>query len=99
MRSLLPIIGLLVATSVEARDFRDPTRPYSPPVVARAAVAKSFVVNAIFVSSRRQIAVINGQRVAVGDVVDGATVTRIEKHAITLDANGREVTASLKRSR
>ncbi len=99
MRSLFVCLCLLTAGAAEARDFRDPTRPYSPPITAKAAVAKSFVVNAIFVSSRRQIAVINGQRVAVGDVVDGATVTRIEKHAITLDADGRELTATLKRSR
>ncbi len=99
MRSLLVCLCLLACATAQARDFRDPTRPYTPPVAVRAAVAKSFVVNAIFVSSRRQIAVINGQRVAVGDVVDGATVTRIEKHEITLDANGREVTATLKRSR
>ena len=99
MRSLLCSLCLLLAVSAQARDFRDPTRPYAPPAAIKAAVAQSFVVNAIFVSSRRQIAVINGQRVGVGDVVDGATVTRIEKHAITLDADGREVTASLKRSR
>ena len=99
MRSLVLCLALLVCVSAEARDFRDPTRPYRPPVAVKPPVAKSFVVNAIFVSSRRQIAVINGQRVAVGDLVDGATVTRIEKHAITLDADGREVTATLKRSR
>ena len=99
MRSLLSLIALLVCVSAEARDFRDPTRPYAPPVPVKVAVAKSFVVNAIFVSSRRQIAVINGQRVTVGDVVDGATVSLIEKHAITLDANGLQLTASLKRSR
>ena len=99
MRSLVVLLGLLICATAQARDFRDPTRPYQPPAPVRVAVAKSFVVNAIFVSSRRQIAVINGQRVAVGDVVDGATVTRIEKHAITLDAGGREVTATLKRSR
>lgn len=99
MRSLIICLSLLVAGPVEALDSRDPTRPYSPPVLAKAAVARSYTVNAIFISSRRQIAVINGQRVSVGDVVDGATVTRIEKHVITLNANGRELSASLKRSR
>ncbi len=99
MRNLITCLCLLLGTAAQARDFVDPTRPYAAPVPIRAAIAKSFVVNAIFVSSHRQIAVINGQRVAVGDTVDGATVTRIERNLITLDANGREVTASLKRSR
>lgn len=76
-------------------DFRDPTRPWQAPVYGDVA-APRFELNAIFSSSRRHIAIVNGQRVTVGSEVDGATVTAISKHAVTLEIDGAERTLAVR---
>ena len=97
-RLILILLALTLSSAATAQEMRDPTRPYKPAVVKKA-FKPSFVVNAIFVSSRRQVAVINGQRVSVGDDIDGATVTDIQKHQITLEMDGQAFTAAMKRKR
>lgn len=92
-RSLLLI--LLLAASAGATEFRDPTRPWQQPVERQTVQpSRSFVVNAIFVSSRRRLAIVDGVRVRVGDSVRGAVVTDISKDQVTLEIAGRTVSAS-----
>ncbi len=97
-RLVVVLLALTLSNVAIAQEMRDPTRPYKPAAV-RKAIQPSFVVNAIFVSSRRQVAVVNGQRVTVGDRIDGAVVTDIEKHQITLEMDGQAFTAAMKRTR
>jgi len=74
--------------------LRDPTRPYTARV-PQTVTAPRYTVDAIFVSARRSIAVVNGQRVRVGEQVGAATVIAIEKDHLVLMVNGKRLTATL----
>jgi len=95
------LFGPLLASGQEL--LRDPTRPYSAKPVAttttatgtRTATATAvtgFSVTAIFTSEKRRIAVVNGQRVGEGDLVDGATVVEILADALRLNFQGKAIT-------
>jgi len=87
---------LLVSMSSDAvaEVLRDPTRPYTAPELFQQA-QPVFKVNAIIVSSKRQIAIINGKRVGVGEQINGATVISIEKRELVLDVGGRKIVLQL----
>jgi MSHA biogenesis protein MshK len=96
------IAFLLVASSSAdaAEEFRDPTRPHTYNRVEQTVDGvPSFSVNAIFVSDERRLAIINGERVRVGDSVSGATVVSIQKEQVTLSVSGKQITARLKKRR
>jgi hypothetical protein len=93
------LFGPLLASGQEL--LRDPTRPYSAKSVATTATATAtgtttgvtgFRVTAIFTSEKRRIAVVNGQRVGEGDLVDGATVVEIRADALRLNYQGKAIT-------
>ncbi len=95
------LFGPLLASGQEL--LRDPTRPYSAKSVATTATATAtatgtttgvtgFRVTAIFTSEKRRIAVVNGQRVGEGDLVDGATVVEILADALRLNYQGKAIT-------
>lgn len=94
------ITGLLLALlgttqSVSADEvLRDPTKPYRVNAT-QSQGATRFTVNAIFVSDERRIAIVNGQRVAVGGQVNGATVVAISKEKLTLRIDGKSFSARL----
>lgn len=95
----LVVIALLLtlASAVALADapLRDPTRPYTA-VEQKVAASPRFVVNAIIVSSERRVAVVNGQRVAVGGSIDNATVIAIEKDQLVLETSGKRITVRLR---
>lgn len=101
--SVLQTTTLLVVFSTSigsAEELRDPTRPHTYNKVERTVHGvPSFAVNAIFVSDDRRIAIINGERVRVGDVVSGATVVDIQKEQVTLSVSGKQFIAGLKTRR
>ncbi len=75
---------------------RDPTRPYSAQsVVSPGSRTMTFNVSAIFVSKARRVAIVNGQRVTEGDSINGAIVVEINKDALLLNLNGKELTTRL----
>ena len=76
--------------------LRDPTRPYSAPVVLNAAPAR-FEVNAIINSDKRRLAIVNGRRVGIGDEIDGAVVLAIHKSEVVVEIDDREKTLRLNR--
>ena len=91
------LFGPLLASGQEL--LRDPTRPSSAKPVATTAMgmetataATGFRVTAIFTSEKRRIAVVNGQRVGEGDLVDGATVVEILADALRLNFEGKAIT-------
>lgn len=74
----------------------DPTRPYSArSVVSAGTRTAAFNVSAIFVSTERRVAVVNGQRVTEGDSINGAIVVEINRDALRLNLNGKELTTRL----
>ena len=54
---------LLIGDYVFAQEtLRDPTRPYSAPIMLEASPVR-FAVNAIVTSDKRRLAIVNGRRV------------------------------------
>ncbi len=91
------LFGPLLASGQEM--LRDPTRPYAAKLVTTTATGTGtatgvtgFSVTAIFTSEKRRIAVVNGQRVGEGDLVDGATVVEILADALRLNFQGKAIT-------
>lgn len=88
--------GLLMFASVgavSAQALTDPTRPFnaaqatSPDAGARAARPARPQLQSVLVSNRpggRTVAVINGQTVRPGSLVDGASVVSITETAVVL---------------
>ena len=97
VRILLTLMVLGTTNSVNADEvLRDPTRPYRV-TATQSREAPRFTVNAIFISDQRRIAIVNGQRVAIGGHVGGATVIAINKDQLILNIDGKRITARLSR--
>lgn len=94
--TLLLLLPAMTATALASDAIHDPTRPYSERSQS-ASPAANFEVSAIFISSERRVAVLNGKRVVAGDVVDGATVAAIAEGRLRLDYKGRIITVPLHR--
>ena len=85
---LLLIAGLLGAAHVHAaRPGADPMRPDTLRSVSYTQAAQ-FRVNAVIVSDERRIAIVNGNRVRVGDSIKQATIIAITKGEVVIDVNG-----------
>ena len=94
------VLLISMTSAVSAEELRDPTRPHTYDRVERTVDGvPSFTINAIFVSDDRRIAIVNGERVRVGDTVSGATVVSIQKEQVTLSVSGQKFTARLKTRR
>lgn len=92
------MFGLAVYTTF-AEALIDPTQP---PGMGSASVQKAkgvsrWVLNSTLISGLRRIANINGKAVSVGDLINGATVSRIEASYVELTMNNSEriITVSL----
>jgi hypothetical protein len=89
---------IAVAALAQETGLRDPMRPFEPvqsPAVEVRTAASPYSLTAVFVSSTRRIAVINGQPCHEGDEVDGAIVTRIDERSVALERAGRETVLRL----
>ena len=89
---------LLLSAPASSADWVDPTRPdtYYAPV---ASAAPAYILSAIFRSGDRQIAVVNGRSLAVGDRLGRAKLVRIDADRITLELDGRSIVRKLKNGR
>ena len=92
------IVGLIVATPLWASDsldgLADPSRPSSQGAV-NTVVQDGLVLQSTLVSPSQRVAIISGQRLAVGDRVQGATVTDIQPYQVTLHRAGRDIALRL----
>lgn len=74
----------------------DPTRPSGVLENGGGMPAQQgFVLQGTTVSPRQRVAVINGQRLTVGERIDGATVSSIQPFQVTLQRAGRDITLRL----
>ena len=73
----------------------DPTRPSGWQHDGVSTVNQGLVLQGTSVSASRRIAVINGQRLAVGDHVQGATVVEVQPFQVRLQRAGRDITLRL----
>lgn len=97
--------GNVQADLIDGEELRDPTRPLfvraqestSGEVLSmiRNVVPASYDLSFVRASSSSPIAVINSERVTVGDVIGGATVVAIDRSSVTLSINGEERIISL----
>ena len=96
-RSLAIVLLLVSASNFSFADeaLRDPTRPYSASVPG-ATPATRYMVNAIIISAERRVAIVNGQRVGVGESVHDATVVAIKMDHLVLEKNGQRMVARLR---
>ena len=75
----------------------DPTKPakFSHAVVLESTGPSEFRVNSIKTSPQKNYAVVNGQVVSTGALVDGATVLAITREGVSLNVSGEEVFITL----
>lgn len=73
----------------------DPTRPSGWHGGGGAVVNQGLTLQSTTVSATQRIAVINGQRLAVGDRVQGATVVEVQPFQVKLQRAGRDITLRL----
>lgn len=82
----------------------DPTRPPTQAEieawlrggqVESSAAPTVFELQSVLLSSQRRIAIINGQRVSVGDEIDGALVRAIDAGRVVLDHQGESLSLSI----
>lgn len=92
--------------SFDGEVLRDPTRPFAVTAVSRGAsgnvvdnlpslpmgglARNNFSVTFIRDGGASPMAVVNEQRVTIGDVIGGATVVAISSDGVTLSVNGLE---------
>ena len=92
-------LGLTAMTAASAADpfanLPDPTRPSGWQDDGGSAGNQGLVLQATTVSASRRIAVINGQRLAVGDLVQGAKVVEVQPFHVRLQRAGRDITLRL----
>lgn len=82
------LIALTASPAVQAAEIAsDPMRPDTLRNIS-AIAPERYLVNAIIVSDERRIAIVNGQRVGVGETIGEATVVSISKAEVILDVNG-----------
>ena len=97
--------NLVYADLIDGEELRDPTRPIFTTGenntevqvldMIRNVIPSSYDLSFVRASSTSPLAVINSERVSLGDVVGGATVVAIERSSVTLSINGEERVISL----
>lgn len=91
--------GMALAADEE---FRDPTRP--PDVSAPTAqgdqgtVTREWILSSVVVSGERRTAILNGQRIAPGDEIGGATVLEVSTAGVTLKLGTQRFTVPVVRA-
>ena len=100
-RGLLCGLTVLACMSAAAQ-VSDPTRPPSAEELAAwrgqpAAAATRWRLQSVLISGQRRIAVINGNRAAVGQEVEGAVVRAIEPTHAIIETDGETLKLSIRR--
>lgn len=98
-RTLLLFLGLAALPVTGFADpfanLPDPTRPSGWQDGIGSTANQGLVLQGTTVYASRRVAVISGQRLAVGDRVQGATVTEIQPFQVMLQRGGRDITLRL----
>lgn len=99
MRKIPIILLTVLAATVHAQgEIRDPTRPPSQAEIAvwfgngaQGQARAPFRLQSILLGPERRIAIIDGQRLRVGERLENAEVRRIEPGRVVLDRNGERI--------
>lgn len=98
LKKVVPFVALsFMCLGVNADTLpADPTKPAVNVVVGDAPdKAQQYVVNSLMTGKKHNLAVINGQRVQAGDVVDGAKVLAVSRTGVQLEVSGEKKFISL----
>jgi len=96
----LPLLCLLAllcgpVSAAETGRLQDPLRPvrYQAPAVEKKAEVerRSWSLSAVLLSADRAVAVINGQSLQLGDLLDGYRLVKIEPEKVLLRNNRKQV--------
>lgn len=97
---LILCAGKVAADVIDGEELVDPTRPFYFEATAggnvegsepfRNVVSASYEISFIRASDSSPMAIINQQRVTLGDVIGGATVITIDRNGVTLLINEEE---------
>ena len=66
----------------------------APTEVPAPAVETTYTLQAVTAQDGQPVAIVNGQLVRVGDVIEGARVLRIDADAVELEKDGRRIVVS-----
>jgi len=99
MRIAMIVAATILCSAVFAEAPRDPTRPPSPAEVRawfageqRAAdPSQAFTLQSVLLSPSRRVAIIDGQRLQIGESVGEAVVTTIEAGRVELERDGQTI--------
>jgi MSHA biogenesis protein MshK len=89
------LMGSFLCVQCCFAELRDPTRPEGFVDKSTEVRTDSLELNAIFISSQRKVAVINGQVVKVGDEVSGVKVISIDENSVELEGADNRMTLYL----
>jgi hypothetical protein len=94
----LVVSGTNHAEVIDGEELRDPTMPFGASVVVDVAApvaAPRYAVDFIRAGGETPVAVVNGQRVTVGELVEGSLVLAITREHVTLLIGNSEVDVRL----
>ncbi|MAZ43643.1 MAG: hypothetical protein CMF48_00495 [Legionellales bacterium] len=100
-KAILVISAVALSSTVLAAELADPTRPvnykgpYLGPIGGAGVAAESLQLNSILYSETRQVAVINGQSLKVGDKIGGLTLEKVWADKVNLKGANQSVVLSL----
>ncbi|MEX2500526.1 MAG: hypothetical protein WD397_16795 [Wenzhouxiangellaceae bacterium] len=99
--ALLPCLTLIAAGPLLAQ-VDDPTRPPTASELAAwhgqpAAEAVQWQLQSVLISGQRRVAIINGKRAIVGQLIDGARVRAIEPTHAIIQTDTDTLTLSIRR--
>ena len=85
-------IGILFTPLVFAEVINDPTRPWRSESVVESVTQEDVTYQVSSIIKRRvgSSAIVNGQQVEVGDVIEGARVQKIERGRVLLQIKERQ---------
>ena len=94
--SALTLAGVVLAAGASLLELEDPTRPPTGVVSSRPATrAAGLQLQSVLVSDQRRVAMIDGQRVQVGDLVGEARVLEIGLSGVRLRRPDGEIVLTL----
>ena len=97
-RAFILLIALSAAGIAAEPALKDPMRPYQAPPPADPQASGGWRLTTIVRNGDRQVAVINGQAVRVGDTINGARVESIEPWEVRLKRDDQDIVIPLRRA-
>ena len=83
------VLLLIAMVAPQVFGYNDPTQPAGVSNGVRNAPS-ALKLESILISGKRKLAIINGRRYVLGDVVSGARITHISEQVVILTAGAKQ---------